>query len=139
MTRQVRFSLRISDALEIEAAHPFDLHTGQALSDLEIGILRPVWCVVRGKVTGALPEDLSNVCVHFVRDVGTLDDFGGGGPPVKADRAFEGPAQPGRYRLSVRQMTPPASEGYIHGTKQFGSAEITVGDRDLAGVEIAVS
>jgi hypothetical protein len=133
------FDFLCPNALEIEEARPFDLKTGQSLTDLEIRIPRPIWRTVRGKVTGALPDDLSNLYVHFVRVVGMLDDFGGGGPPVKADGTFEGPAQQGRYRLSVWHMAPPQPDARTRGTKQFGSVEITVEDRDLNGVEIHVS
>jgi len=105
------FDFLCPNALEIEEAHPFDLQTGQTMTDLEIRIPRPIWRTVRGKVTGALPGDLSNVYVHFVRDVGMLDDFGGGGPSVKVDGTFEGPAQPGRYRLSVGRWLRPSQTG----------------------------
>jgi hypothetical protein len=133
------FDFLCPNALEIEEAHPFDLQTGQTMTGLEIRIPRPIWRTVRGKVTGALPEGLANVYVHFVRDVGMLDDFGGGGPPVKADGTFEGQAQPGRYRLSVWEMAPPQPNGHTRGTQQFESVEVTVGDRNLDGLEIHVS
>jgi hypothetical protein len=108
------------------------------MTDLEVRIPRPIWHTVRGKVTGALPEDLANICVNFTRDVGMLDDFGGGGPKVNADGTFEDYAQPGRYRLSVWEMAPPQLNGYTRMTKQFASVEVIVGDRDLNEVEIEV-
>jgi hypothetical protein len=55
------FDFLYPNAKEVEEAYPFNLGTGQTLAVLEIRIPRPVWRTVRGKVTGVLPEDLSNV------------------------------------------------------------------------------
>jgi hypothetical protein len=136
--QQSIFDFLYSNALEIKEAQPFDLHTGQTIRDLEIQIPRPIWRTVRGRVTGELPEDSANIFVHFMRDVGMLDDFGSVGSPVHPDGTFEGYAQPGRYKLLVWEMAPPQPNGYTRGIKQFASVEVTVGDRDVEGIEIHV-
>jgi hypothetical protein len=127
------------NAQDVKDACPFDLQIGQTMTDLEVRIPRPIWRTVRGKVTGALSEDLANICVFFTRDLGMLDDFGSGGPKVNADGTFEGYAQPGRHRLAVWEMAPPQPDGYTRMTKQFASVEVIVGDRDLEDIEIQVS
>jgi len=127
------------NAQDVKDACPFDLQIGQTMTDLEVRIPRPIWRTVRGKVTGALPEDLANICVLFTRDVGMLDDFGSGGPKVNADGTFEGCAQPGHYRLAVSEMAPPQPEGYVRMTKQLASVEVIVGDCDVEEVEIQIS
>jgi hypothetical protein len=86
----------------------------------------------------ALPEDLAHLYVHFTRDMGTLDDFGSSGVKLGSSGVFEGTAQPGRYRLSVCEMAPPRQDGYTRMTKEFASAEITVGAHDADGLEIQV-
>jgi hypothetical protein len=132
------FDFLYPNALDIKDADYFDLQIGQTLSDLEIRIPRPIWHTVRGKIIGTLPENPENVYVMFTRDIGMLDDLGGGGPHLKADGTFEGHAQPGRYRLLVWEMSPPQPDGRSTKVKEFTSLEITVGDRDLEGVEIQI-
>ncbi|HEV2417398.1 MAG TPA: hypothetical protein VGX94_06315 [Terriglobia bacterium] len=132
------FDFLYPNALEIEEAQPFDLQTGQTIRDLEIRIPRPIWRTVRGRVTGELPEDMANIFVHFIRDVGMLDDFGSAGSPVSSDGTFEGYAQPGRHKLTVWQMAPPQPDGYTRGIKQFVSVEVTVADQDVEGIKIHI-
>jgi hypothetical protein len=132
------FDFLYPNVQDIKDADYFDLQIGQTLNNLEIRIPRPIWRTVRGKVTGALPENPENVCVLFTRDVGMLDDFGSGGPHLKADGTFESYAQTGRYRLSVLEMSRPQPDGRTTRIKEFTSLEITVGDRDLEEVEIQI-
>jgi hypothetical protein len=127
------------NAQDVKDACPFDLQIGQTMTELEVRVPRPIWRTVRGKLTGALPGDLANICVLFTRDVGMLDDLSSGGAKVNADGTFEGCAQPGRHRLNVWEMAPPQPKGYSRGTKQFASVEVIVGDRDLDEVEIQIS
>jgi hypothetical protein len=79
------------------------------------------------------------MCVMFTRVWGMLDDLGGGGSDIQADGTFEHDAQPGRYRLSVWEMTPPTQEGSTQMTKQVASMEVVVGSQELDGIEIQVS
>jgi hypothetical protein len=133
------FDFLYPNALNIKDAGHFDLQIGQIMTGLEIRIPRPIWRTVRGTVTGDLPQNPENVCVLFIRDVGMLDDFGGGGPHVKADGTFEGHAQPGRYRLLVWEMSPsPQPDGRTTKIRDLASTEIIVGDRDLEGVQIQI-
>jgi hypothetical protein len=115
------FDFLYPNAQEVKDACPFDLQTGQTITDVEVRIPHPIWRTVRGKVTGALPEDLTNIYVHFTRDVGMLDNFGSVGHKVNPDGTFEGHAQPGRYRLSVWEMAQPLQDGGTRMTKQFAS------------------
>jgi hypothetical protein len=127
------------NAQDVKDACPFDLQIGQTMTELEVRVPRPIWRTVRGKLTGALPGDLANICVLFTRDVGMLDDLSSGGAKVNADGTFEGCAQPGRHRFNFWEMAPPQPKGYSRGTKQFASVEVIVGDRDLDEVEIQIS
>jgi hypothetical protein len=133
------FDFLYPNAQDIKDAGHFDLQTGKTKSDLEVRIPHPIWRTVRGKVTGALPGDLANIHVHFIRDIGMLDDFGSSGSKVNSDGTFEGLAQPGRYRLSVWEMALPLPGGYTQMTKQLASVEVTVGPRDIHELEIQVS
>jgi hypothetical protein len=133
------FDFLYPNAEEVKEASPFDLQIGQTMTDLEVRIPRPIWRTVRGTVTGAPQENLATMCVMFTRDRGMLDDLGGGGPEIQADGTFEYDGQPGRYRLSVWEMTPPSQEGFTQMTKQFASMEVVVGSQDLDGIEIQVS
>ncbi|QHN03012.1 carboxypeptidase-like regulatory domain-containing protein [Granulicella sp. WH15] len=117
----------------------FDLEMGQTLDHIEVRIPRPIWRTVRGRLTGALPDNLADTYVHFARDVGMIDDFGSMGVKVDSLGAFEGPAQPGRYRLFVWEMTPPDQDGYTQRKREFSSAEVTVGAHDTVGVEIQIT
>lgn len=114
----------------------FELQIGQSLNNVEVRIPRPIWHTVRGKLTGALPNDLANIYVHFSRDVGMIDDFGSLGVKVDSLGIFEGPAQPGRYKLFVVEMAPPNERGITHMTRKLGFAEISVGAHDVDGLEI---
>jgi hypothetical protein len=132
------FDFLYPNAQDVSAAAPFDVRTGEIMTDLELGIPRPIGYSVRGKLTGALPENLEHLYVHFTRDVGMLDEFGSLGVKVDSSGAFEGPAQPGRYRLSVWEMAPPREDGYTRMTKEFSSTEVTVGTHDVDGLEIQI-
>ena len=133
------FDFLYPNAQNISDAAVFDIQTGQIKSDLELRVPRPVWHTVRGKVAGKLPDGAANISVHFTRDVGMLDDFGGLGVEVDSNRNFEAPVQSGRYRLSVWEMTPPSQNGYTRRTKEFvSSVELTVGTQDVEGFEIQV-
>jgi hypothetical protein len=136
--RQRIFDFLYPNAVEVERASPFDVKTGQTLSGLEVRIPRPVWCSVRGRLTGALPKDLANISVHFTRNVGMLDDFGSAGSKVNPDGTFEGDAQPGRHRLAVWEMAPPKPNGYTRLIRKFASVQITVGDEDVEGIEVHI-
>jgi hypothetical protein len=136
--QQRTFDFLYPNAPHINCAHSFDLQTAQALNNLEVRIPRPIWRIVRGRLTGALPEDLTTSYVFFTRLVGMLDDFGSAGAKVNADGTFEGHAQPGRHRLVVCEMASRQPDGRTRGIKQFASVEIIVGDRDLNDVEIQV-
>jgi hypothetical protein len=105
------FDFLYSNAQEIRDVRPFDLQTGQTMSDLDLRIPNPISRILRGRVTGTLPEDLAKIYVHFTRDVGMLDDFGSAGTKVNADGTFEGRAQPGRHRLAIWEMAPPQPDG----------------------------
>jgi Carboxypeptidase regulatory-like domain len=120
------FDFLYPNAQNVSDAAPFDVQTGEIMTDLELRIPRPIWYTVRGKLTGTLPEDIEHLYVHFTRDVGMLDESGSLGVKVDSSGVFEGPAQPGRYRLSVSM------------TKEFGSAEVTVGAHDVDGLEIQI-
>ena len=137
--RQRIFDFLYPNALEVDKASSFDLQTGQTITGLKVRIPRPIWRTVRGRITGELPESLANISVHFMRDVGMLDDFGSAGSKVNPDGTFEGHAQPGRYRLSVWEMAPPQPNGYTRLIRKFASVEITVGDLDVEGIVLVVA
>jgi hypothetical protein len=133
------FDFLYPNAQNISDAGVFDIQTGQIMAGLELCVPRPVWRIVRGRVTGELPEGIANIYVYFTRDVGMLDDFGSTGSKVDANRNFEGHAQPGCYKLSVWEMTSPAEDGHTQMTKEFASSiAVTVGASDVEGIEIRV-
>lgn len=136
MMQQRVFDFLYPNALDVADADFFELPIGQSLNNLDVRIPRPIWRTVRGKLTGALPDDMSNIYVHFTRDVGMIDDFGSSGARVDALGAFESPAQPGRYRLRVWEMAPPSQDGYTRMTRELGSTEASVGEHDIDGLEI---
>jgi hypothetical protein len=132
------FDFIYPDVLDVKDAAFFGLQIGQSLDGLEVRIPRPIWRTVRGKLTGALSEDMANIYVHFCRDVGMIDDFGSFGVKVDGLGAFEGHAQPGRYKMLVWEMTPAAQNGYMQRKREFSSAELTVGAHDVEGFEIQI-
>ncbi|QHN04764.1 carboxypeptidase regulatory-like domain-containing protein [Granulicella sp. WH15] len=132
------FDFLYPNAQDVTDADSFNVQTGEIVHDLDLRIPRPIWRSVRGKVTGKLPKDSAHIFVHFVRDVGMLDSFGSSGVKVDSSGAFEGLVQPGRYRLSVWEMTPPNQEGYTRMTKEFASTEVMIPTHDVDGVEIQI-
>ncbi len=136
LTQERIFDFLYPNAQDIKEAAPFDLEIGQTMTDCEVRIPRPNWHTVRGKVIGALPDNGSNMCVMFTRDVGMIDDFGSGGPHIHADGTFEGHAQPGRYRFAVWEMEPSRQDGYTRMTRELASIEIVIAPQNLDGLEI---
>ncbi len=132
------FDFLYPNTQDVTDADSFDLQAGEIVHDLDLRIPRPVWRRVRGKVTGALPIDSAHIFVHFVRDVGMLDSFGSSGVKVDSSGAFEGVAQPGRYKLSVWEMAPPSQDGYTRMVQEFASTDIAIGAHDLDRVEIRI-
>jgi hypothetical protein len=132
------FDFLYLDAQEVKESQPFDLEIGQTMTDVQVRIPHPVWCTVRGKLTGVLPDSLENLVVMFSRDYGTLDNFGGSGCKVNSDGTFENHAQQGHYKLFVWEMTPQ-EDGYTRMLKEFASVEVTVGPRNLEELEIRIS
>jgi len=116
----------------------FEVRSGQRVKDLDVRIPRPIWRMVRGKLTGRLPNGLTNIYVHFTRDVGMIDDFGSLGAKVDSRGAFECTAQPGRYKLVVCEMSSPDAKSLTQMTMELGSTEIAVGTDDLNDLEIAL-
>jgi hypothetical protein len=122
---------------DVTEATFFDLRIGQRLNNIEVRIPRPIWRTLRGKLTGALPKDLTNIYVHFSRDVGMIDDFGSSGVKVDTLGNFESPVQPGRYKLFVWEMAPPDDHGYTRMTRELCSTEISVSSaHDVQGLEV---
>jgi hypothetical protein len=118
--------------------HPFNLQTGQTRSGLEIQIPQPVWHIIRGKLTGVVPENLANISVQFVRHLGMLDGSGSSGQVVHPDGTFQHYAQLGRYRLPVWEMTPMQPGGCTSLLHKLTSLEIAIGDRDMEGVKLRI-
>ncbi len=138
--RTARSVLHYPDAHDVTKASELSVHTGQKAPELQITITRPIWYTVRGKVTGPLPEERSHISVMFARDVGAIDQIGGGsGAQVQPDGSFEYMAQRGRYSLEVCEFTPPEPTGRTHLVRRFGTGTITVADEGLSAVEITVS
>lgn len=130
------FDFLYPNAQDVTEATFFELQIGQRINNIEIHIPRPIWRTLRGKLAGALPNDLTNIHVFSTRDIGMIDDFGSLGVKVNSLGVFEIPVQPGRYKLFVWEMKPPDERGHTRMTRELGSTHISVGDHDVDGFEI---
>ncbi len=139
LARQHRiFDFLYPNAQGIADASIIDLQSGESINHLEVHIPRPSWFTVRGKLTGLLPTDMTYVYVHFIRELGLLDEPGSGGAKIDSTGAFEEIVQPGRYKLRVWEMAPPNEAGYTQMIRELGQAGLSVGDSDVNGLEIPI-